>query len=243
MNISKPTERERDIAIDNILSAGLSKPDGIWHFCSKMYRSLGLKFIFFDISQAIIMAVAVTVAFILMYPLSSQQNMYSLLYVISPLFFISIVCFTEFIERNDRIYELKMTCKYTVQQIIVFRVLCYSLISILLCIFISGGIPVTYNFLRAVSITLSALMICALFTIYVMRRLKGRWVYLISPVVWAVIVFLPVLIFGEKWELFLSQIPIGIAAAVAIIGFYLYLREIKKLINTNKLEVPYYVGN
>lgn len=243
MNIIKPTDSEKDMAIEKILSEGLSKPDSIWYFCNKMYHSLGLKFIFFDISQAIIMAVAVTIGFYLLYPLSPQQNMYSILFAISPLFFITVVFFTEFIERNGSLYELKMTFKYTIQQVIAFRVLCYSLISMIICIFIGSSIPDTYNFLRVVSISLSGLFICAIITIYIMRCFKGRWIHFTSLVVWGVTVFLPVLILGEGWELLLSQIPIGITIAVAVIGFYLYLREIKKLINMSKREVEYYVGS
>lgn len=243
MNINKPTNREKEKAIENILSQGLSKHDSIWDFFCKMYSSLGLKFIFFDISQAIIMAIAITIGFSLLYALSSEQYMYSKLFVLSPLFFITVIFFTEFIERNDRLYDLKMTLKYNIQQIIIFRVLCYSLISIVICVLISGSVLASYNFLRAVSISLSALFICALLTIYVMRRFKGHWIPLTSFAVWISIVFIPVLIFGERWELLLSQIPIGITIAVGVIGFVLYLIELKKLINMNKRGGLHYVGS
>ncbi|MBC8588870.1 hypothetical protein [Paratissierella segnis] len=243
MNIIKPTNSEKENAIENILSKGLSKPDGLMQFSNKIYRTLGFKFIFFDISQAIIMAVAVTVGFFLLYSLSSPRNVYSTLYAVSPLFFITVVFLTEFFERNGSLYELKMTFKYTIQEVIIFRILCYSLISMVICIFISISIPDKYNFLRAVSITLSALFICAAFTIYIMRNFNGRWVHFTSLVVWVTIVLLPVLILGESWELLLSQIPIGITLTVSVIGFILYLNEIKKLINMNKMEVQYYVGS
>ncbi|MDR7855853.1 hypothetical protein [Tissierella sp.] len=243
MNIIKPTNSEKENAIENILSQGLSKPDGLWDFCYRMYCSLGFKFIFFDISQAIIMAVAITIGFILFYPLSSQQHVYSTLFAVSPLFFITVIFFTEFIERNDSLHELKMTFKHTIQKIIIFRILCYSLISMVICIFLSISMPDKYNFLRAASITLSALFICALLTIYIMRRLKGRWIHFTSLVAWVATAFLPVLILGERWELLLSQIPIGITITVGVIGFILYLNEIKKLINMNKMEVAYYVGS
>lgn len=243
MNIIKPTNSEKEDAIENILSRGLSKPDNLWDFCCKMYRVLGLKFILFDISQAIIMAVAVTIEFILLYSLSSQQYIYSTLFAVSPLFFIAVIFFTKFIERNDSLYELKMTFRHTIQQIIIFRILCYSLISMVTCIFMSISIPAKYNFLRAASISLSALFICAIITIYIMRRFKGPWIHFTSLIVWVAIVFLPVFIFGERWELILSQIPIGITIAVGAIGFILYLIELKKLINMNKREVAYYVGS
>ncbi len=243
MNIIKPTNSEKEKSIENILSKGLSKPDGLMQFCYKMYQALGFKYIFFDLSQAIIMSVAITVGFYFFYSLSPQRNVYSTLYAVSPLFFITVVFLTEFFERNGSLYELKMTFKYTIQQVIIFRILFYSLISMVICIFISSIIPNKYNFLRAVSITLSALFICALFTIYIMRRFKGRWVHFTSLAVWIAAVLLPVLILGERWELLLSQIPIGITTTMAVIGFILYLNEIKKLINMNKREVAYYVGS
>lgn len=243
MNIMKPTNREKEKAIENILSQGLSKPDGLWDFCHRIYCSLGFKFVFFDISQAIIMAFTTTIGFILLYALSSQQHIYSMLFAVSPLFFTTVVFFTEFVEKNNALYELKMTFKYTTQQVIIFRILCYSLISMILCIFISIGMLDKYNFLRIASITLSALLICALLTLYIMRHFKGRWIHFTSLMVWGSTTFLPVLILGERWELLLSQIPIGITIIAAVIGFILYLMEIKKLINMDKMEVSYYVGS
>lgn len=243
MNIIKPTNSEKETSIENILSQGISKPDGLRDFCYKMYRSLGFKFIFFDISQAIIMAVAITIEFILLNSLSSQQYIYSTLFAISPLFFIIVLFFTEFIERNDSLYELKMTFKHTIQQIIIFRIMCYSLMSMIICIITSSIISATYGFLRAASISLSALFICAFLTICIMSRFKGRWVHFTSLMVWVVAILLPVLAFGERLELLLSQIPIVITISIGIIGFILYLIELKKLINMNKREVVYYVGS
>ena len=50
----------------------------------------------------------------------------------SPGILVFAVLLTEIAERINLLYELKMTCKYTILQITAFRVVCFSLIGTVL---------------------------------------------------------------------------------------------------------------
>lgn len=245
MNIIEPSQYEKDKAIEDILFKGLSKPKSLWGYLSDIHRALGLRYIFFDMAFPIVMTVFATIGFIVLYPLTLEQHIYTTLFAIAPIFFIFIVLFTETIEQINGMYELKMTCKYTIQQIAAFRVLCFSLLGTVFCTFISlyfNQLSVAYSFFKTFSLSLCALFLCAFLTIFIMRHFNWKLINFIAMLFWIMIGFIPIWILGEQWELFLSQIPVAITMFVAVIACTLFLMEIKKLTNTHKREVAYYVG-
>jgi hypothetical protein len=177
MNIIELSQNEKDRAIEAILSRGLSKPKSLWGHLWEIYRALGLRYIFLDTAQAIIMTVFAAIVFIGLYPLWPEQHIYAALFAAAPVFFIFVVLFTETIERLSGLYELKMTCKYTVRQIAAFRVLCFSLVGVVFCTLTSlyfSRLQLAYDFFRAFSISLCALFLCAFLTISVLRRFKWK---------------------------------------------------------------------
>lgn len=245
MNIIELSQDEKERAIEDILSKGLSKPKSLWGYLCEIYCALGFRYIFLDTGLAIIMTVVATIGFIRLYPMSLEQYPYATLFALAPVFFLFVVLFAETIERVSGLYELKMTCKYTVQQITAFRVLCFSLMGAMFCTLTSlhfSRLPITYDFFRVFSLSLCALFLCAFLTIFIMRRFTRDWIYFIAMLLWTAIGFLPVRIFGHWWELFLSQVPITITVFVAVIACALFLMEIKNLMKIRKREVAYYVG-
>lgn len=245
MNIIEPSQNEKDLAIEKILSNGLSKPKKLWRYLWDIYRALGFRYIFLDTVNAMIMTTTVTIGFALLYPFSFEKHLNATLFAMAPVFFISIVLFTETIERSRGLYEIKMTCKYTIQQVTAFRVLCFSLMSAAFSILINlyfSRLQDTYDFFRAFSLSLCDLFLCSFLTIFIMRRFKWKWMHFSVILLWISIGFVPTWIFGEQWELFLSQIPVSIATFFAIIACVLFLMEIKNLMNIRKSEVAYYVS-
>lgn len=245
MNIIEPSQYEKDKAIEDILSKGLSRPKSLWGYLSDIYSALGFRYIFFDLAFPIAMTVLASIGFFVLYPLTLEQYIYATLFAIAPIFFIFIVLFTETMEQINGMYELKMTCKYTIQQVAAFRVLCFSFLGTVFCTFISlyySQLSRAYSFFNIFSLSLCALFLCALLTIFIMRHFNGKWIHFSAMLLWNVIGFMPIWILGEQWELFLSQIPVAITMFVAASACALFLMEIKKLINTHKREVAYYVG-
>ncbi len=242
MNMIELSHDEKDRAIEEILSKGLSKPRSLWGYLCEIYCALGLRYIFLDTAQSILITVTAVIGFAMLYPLVSE---YAALFAAAPVFFVCIVLSTETIERGSGLYELKMACKYTIRQIAAFRVLCFSLMSAAGCSLISlyfSRQPVAYDFFRAFSLSLCALFLCSFLTIFLMRRFNWKWIHFSVIPLWISIGILPVWIWGSQWELFLSQIPVAITILVTVIACALFLMEIKILMNIRKSEVAYDVG-
>lgn len=245
MKIIEPSQYEKDKAIEIILAKGLRKPKSLWGYVSNIYATLGLRYIFFDMAFPIIMTVIATFGFIVLYPLTLEQHIYAMVFAIAPIFFVFIVLFSEMAERVNGMYELKMTCKYTIQQISAFRVLCFSLLGTVFCTFISlyfSLLWVDYSFYKILSLSLCALFFCALLTLFLMRHFNWKWIHFAVMLLWLVIGYIPMSIFGERWEYYLSQVPVAITMLVALIACNLFLMEVKILINTHESEVSYYVS-
>lgn len=244
MNIIEPSQRERDKTIEDILYNGLTKPKSLWADLCDMYRALGLRYIFCNMTNAIIMTVISALGFVLLYPMLQEQHIFTTVFAIIPVFFMLLVLITETIEKVSGLYELKMTYKYTVQQITVFRILVFSLIGTAFSTFISLYFSrlLVYDFLRIFSLSLSALFLCAFLTMFILRHFNWKWNHCFVMLFWIISGFLPTRMIGEQWELFLAQIPIAITLLLAMTACVLLLMETKKLMDIRTREVADYVG-
>lgn len=245
MNMNKPSPAEKERAIEFILSKGLVQPKSLWHHLYEMYRNLGFKHLFLNTWYPVILSIVLMVGFLYLCPLSPEKFKYTVLFAAAPVFFIFVVLLTEIIEWQDSgLYELKMTCKYTIQQIAAFRVLCFSLMGTMLStltVLFSKYSDATDLF-RSLSLSLSALFLCSYLSIWIMRSFTSRWNHFTPLLIWIVMTLCPLWILKERWELFLSQIPLAITLFVALILFALFMMELKKLIKIQTREVAYDVG-
>ena len=233
MNI---TPNERDHAIATIITKGLTLPVSTHVFLREMWRVLGCRVIFLDIIPALLVSFVVALGYITIISLKlsllqTGGNIYSVLFLFSPVLFLSLTLSTEVIEHYGGIYEIKMTSKYTIRQITAFRLLSFALVGMVSTILGSVIFSLTLEtlqFVQLFSLTMASLFLCSLLTIYIMRRLHGGW-YL-GPLIWTNIGILPMLLFHENWERLLSNLPPVVTVAVATVACALFLREIK--INT-----------
>ena len=230
MNITPEEQRN---AIATIISQGLTRPVSTGAFLWGMYRNLGLRVIFFEAASGILLSFAVAALYVLTLAVSLvwlelSGFFYTALFLFSPTLFISLTLSTEAIERIDGIYDLKMTCRYTIRQIAAFRFLCFSVIG---TVFAVAGSYIVYMYadigylLGGLSIALCSLFLCSLLLIHVMRRWREGW-YL-GTAIWVGAGMVPLILFRQRWEVFLSQLPPAITLGVAAIACVLFLREIK----------------
>jgi len=246
MNISP---EERDNAIEAILSKGLTPPVPTWAFLRDMCKSLGPRAIFWDFAPGILVSVMVAAGYVALgiMPLAwiddwinMPLSLYSSLFLLSPALFIGLTISTEAIERLDGLYDLKMTCRYTIRQIMAFRLLSFSLCGTIFTVVGSAAIssmPETGCFMQLFSLALCSLFLCSLLIIHTMRRLHCGW-YL-GAAIWTGVGLLPIIIFRQAWENLLSHIPPAITLCVAAVAFLLFLREIKIAVQTTREVYSY----
>lgn len=244
MNMIELSREEKERSIELILSHGLTKPKSLWRHFTDMYRALGFRHLFLNTAQPIIISVALMIGFIALFPLPYDQYKYTVLFASAPVFFIFVVLLSETVERMSKLYELKMTCKYTVRHVAAFRVLCFSLMGTVLCTLANLFIRFSdmNSFFRALSLSLCALFLFSFLGISVMRYFHSRWMHWAPVWLWMAVGPLPIWLFKKQWESFLAQVPVAITALIAAVALALFLRELQKLITIPQREVASYVG-
>jgi hypothetical protein len=236
------TQSEKNGAIENILAKGLRKPQSLWSALSGIRQLLGFRFIFWDTAQALVLSAIILAATVLCILFSPEAFRVSVLFGCSPLLFIIIIFSTEAIERADSLYELKLTCKYTIRQITAFRIMCFSLLGVVFCVGVTEVQAENADeVLRLFPLSLCALFICAFISLFFIRRFAGKLTFVSAVVLWMVIASAPALIFGDKWERFLSGLPAAVTLGGAALFAALFLFEIRKLMNTRQREAAIYV--
>ncbi|SHI23056.1 hypothetical protein SAMN02745823_03670 [Sporobacter termitidis DSM 10068] len=246
MNIPMPDENEKSVAIDAILSKGLIRQKSLGRQLRELHRALGLRSIFRDTADGMLIAAGITLGlcFILFrsFPYSWTGGM---LFAVSPVFYLLLSLASEIKERVSGLYELKMTCRYTIRQICVFRMLYFSAAGTAFCVLIAASVSVPggfRDFWHTLAISLCSLFLCSLLSAKAAAFIGRRRMYYLFPAIWPAICILPVQVFGKAWDQALLRLPDGIALAVVFLTAFFYLREIKKLMTRSEREALFYVN-
>ena len=231
-------ENAKNTSIEHILAKGLVKPRTARSHIAEMLRTVGLRYIFWDTGYSCFFA---TVSFSIVFALfvsAPTDFKYSSAVAVAPLSFLLMTVFAETSEQLCGLYEIKQTCRYTIRQITAVRVLCYSVagagftavISVIGVSSPSQGF-VVYGFFSMFTLCLSALFICAVLSLTVMRYFRNTWANIVFSATWIFVnIALPTLI-GNRWETILGSIPIAVSVAVTVIGAAGFAVQISKMLS------------
>lgn len=228
-------EKEKNASIEYILANGLVKPQPVHLRIAEIIRAVGFRHVFWDTGYAVLCAtISATFVFVL-FVQSSANYQYSAALAGSPLLYLFIAAFSETTERSCNLHGLKQTCRYTARHISALRVLCFSLMGAAFTAIIAAvGTEGMYGFLPLFTVCLSALFICAVFSLAVMRLSRGKWAAAGYSAAWVSInAALPAL-FGDRWEQALAGIPVAISIIVAIAAAAVFVYQISRMLSEVK---------
>lgn len=228
-------EKTKNASIEYILSQGLVKPQTARERIAEMLRTIGFRFIFWDTGYSLFFT-AVTLAVVLvLFSFAPDDYRYSASIAVAPLFFLLITMFAETSERVCGLYELKQTCRYTIQQVTALRVVCYSVVGFVFTVVITIiSTDSGYEFFSLFPLCLSALFLCAILSISFTRFLHGKWVYAVFSAVWVFVNIVIPFLLGEKWEMILREMPIAFSVVIAILGGAVLAYQVSKMLSEVK---------
>lgn len=222
-------------SIEYILSQGLVKPQSVKDRIGEMLRNMSFRFIFWDTGYTLLFA-AITLAVVLvLFYFTPDDYSRSAAVAVAPIFFLLITMFAETSERLGEIYELKQTCRYTIRQITALRVICYSMAGFIFTTVIATvSSNSLYEFISLFPLCLSALFICAILNISLMRLLHGKWIIAMFSALWILVNILIPFSLQERWEIILLEIPIVFSAALAVTSGAVFVYQITKMLSEVK---------
>ncbi len=230
--------------IQMILQKGLDPKVSFWSYLVTMYKQVGLRFMFKDIVEilyTLIIACTVIGAFIL----SStkvvdvhQINLYTVIFIWSPITYF-VMAYLFFIKQKRKpTYEVEMTCKYNLHQLAAFRMLVFSVISMIM-----NGLFIyvllmdnEFSFFYSLLLSSSSLFLFALLFLYVQLHAKSRMSKYVLFFGWIVMNLIASYFSSEIYLFVLKQIPIYIYGVIAIASVVLYVKSLKGLLVLRKMK-------
>ncbi|MCL2082130.1 MAG: hypothetical protein FWH04_02685 [Oscillospiraceae bacterium] len=225
-------EQKKRASIDYILAQGLVTPQTTRSRITEMFRTLGPRYIFWDMGYSLLFA-ALTFALVMaLFVVVPYDYRFSAAVAVAPLFFLLINVFAETSERACGLYELKQTCRYTIRQITALRVLCYSVAgAVLTAVVAIIKMETAYEFISMFTLCLAALFVCAALSMSVIRYVRKLWANAVFSAAWVFATAALTLSLGKPWETLLSNTPIIISVAVALIGIAFFVYQISKMLS------------
>lgn len=236
--IDYPDDREIKIQIKKIVNEGLPKSESFSSHLIKVYKEIGLKHVFRDITELVFLLLLV--ASILLYLIASakqffnsgNENIFTFIFIISPLLFL-ISCMASFEKlRQEKTLEIEMTCKYNVFQLAAFRMLVFSIFTLVLNAVVITIIVKYYeqiDFLLAFLISASSLLLYSLLYLAVLLKVRTKGGRISFAFIWLVINLMLLIFSKDFYQLLLQNIPFYLYLILIIFGAFLYIKSLKKL--------------
>lgn len=240
-DIPMPTEAEKDAAVHHIVAVGM-KCAGLFTQLAEIYRALGLQCIFRDTADCFAMAIISFLCAAFSLSVCYIENAVAVLFAVSPLFYVVLTVSVQWKEHMTGLYELKMTCKYTIQKVTAFRMSCFLIAGLPACGILAAvfeAVSCDGRFIRLLLISVCSMFLCAVIMMLAIIMVKRPALYLSVPLIWGFACITLAATFSKVWDSFLMNISYTIVIAVIIACAVIYLIQIKKLINKNMEDVIY----
>lgn len=234
MNIQMPTHEEKERAIHTIVRDGLPHKQSILVAMPELFKTIGLRNLFWGTEDCIFLAIICAIAFALVFvlPITLYSGFqYLALFIISPLFYSLLHIITAWKELQNGTYEIKMTCHYTLRELTALRMLFFSGFSVILDVLLAGVVsclPTTggVSVLQLIGISLSALFLYGAVTMFVLIKGLSLTKQLAVPALWSILCLLPFVlkINVEAALLALPNVVVLFILLVAVCCYFIQLR-------------------
>ncbi|MBY6037275.1 hypothetical protein KUV80_11445 [Fictibacillus nanhaiensis] len=235
--VDYPEEHQVDHHIHSIVSAGLSKPKTFIQFLNEMYQQLGFRYLFRDATELIfVVCLALGVLIYGLFSLDSSvktEDIYSFIFTLSPVLYFTVASLFLVNALTNDTFAVEMTCKYHVFQLAAFRMLMFSVISLILNSFLILVVFIllqSINLLEAMILSFSSLSVFSVLYLYVLQHVKGRYSTYAVMAGWLLVNFLPAFFKQDVYSAFLSHVPLYVYVTVCAASLALYFNRLKKLI-------------
>ena len=183
MKVNMPTEKEIKSEIDFIVTQGLGKRESFYSYLKSMYKQIGIRYLFRDgLEIAFIILLVSSILFSVIkdrniYFLENINAIYAYLFTVSPILYLSMSILNLIVAKQNKTYEVEMTCKYNIYQISAFRMLVFSIICILFnsfFIYIVAYLYENIDYLRALIISIASLFLFSTIFLFAITKVKNR---------------------------------------------------------------------
>lgn len=239
MSIKMPDREEKKHSMQIILEQGMpsGKRSPMWIL--DLIGKIGIRNLFWGTQDCIFLALIGTagLAILFLLPAASYMEISLLgLFLVSPAFYGLLHLLTIWKEQQAGLYEIKMTCQYTLRELTALRMVFFGgasvLIDVLFVLLLCRQSQVILSLLKMMGISLSALFLYGMATLMLLSLGKKKESQLFVPVAWCFLCILPVILKIDIWK-YLSMIPNIVVLLCVVFTAFLYIFQLGRYLSTN----------
>lgn len=247
MNIQKLSETEKDLAISEIIRRGVISPRDKLGKMLEVRRTCTFHTLFFGVGDCLFIGLIAAVCVWMFLIHSGSQVIVCMIFAASPIAYIAAYLLTAWKERLLQLYDIKMTCRYTLRQIFAIRMVYFSGINILL------NVLILFLFMRywfsavafwkVMGLSFTAVFLYGAITLCVQIKGKPYLSTILPPVLWGTISVLVTALYGEELEKMLLNLAGSLVLIITVAVLVIYLIAMFAFfISRNKGEDNYAVS-
>ncbi|WP_301108833.1 hypothetical protein [Sporosarcina sp.] len=207
-----------------------------------MYSQISIRQIFADRKELSFIFLIGILLFGWLFSMQHQlesEAVYTGLFLISPVLFLGFSLYSYWTRVEQDTYEVEMACKFNVYQLMAFRMLAFSVLSILINSFfiaLVAQVHPSIHFIRALMISLTSLFIFSNLFLWTLMKRHSLVTTAAMTFGW---IFLNLLLhygMGSLYGEMLVQIPIVIYVLVLLGSLYVYVCLLKKYFDLRQMK-------
>ncbi|MFS0688965.1 hypothetical protein AB1K89_06965 [Sporosarcina sp. 179-K 8C2 HS] len=242
MKIPMPDDSAIEREISHIVTKGLVKRESFSSYLRSMVQQVGLRHLFSDRLELIfILSIAVGIySLFLIIPIHIEMHdLYAFIFLFSPLLFLAFSIYTYMNKTQNATYDVEMVCKYNVYQVIAFRMLMFSVSTMILNTVTIAFLVMKYEeieFIRAFIISGTSLFLFSIILSIALMNRRTKGIVIVTITVWLLGNTIVRSVNNEFYNGMLLQMPVFIYAIVLLGCLVIYMNYLKKLINFKQTE-------
>lgn len=227
MNTWKLSEIEKEKAIQNIVQQGVVSPADKIREVLNASRSCSFRILFFGVEDCLFLGILVTICLWLFLLQFNTKTILCSVFALSPFAYISCFILTTWKEHLVQLYEVKMSCHFTIRQVIALRMIYLSfgnmlINTIALSLFVQTQTTVI-PFWKTLGLSFTSLFLYGV--LMLSFQIKGR-MYLsiaIPSIIWGLCNLFITFYYGNRVERLLLNLTGTLVLIIVSCSFIAYL--------------------
>ena len=237
-----PDDSTIESQISQIVSKGLVKRESFSSYLRSMVQQVGWRHLFSDrLELSFIASIAIGLySLFLIMPFQVEiQDLYAFIFLLSPILFLAFSIYTYMNKTQNATYDVEMACKYNVYQVIAFRMLAFSVSTMILNTLAIAFIAMKFeeiHFIRAFMLSGTSLFLFSIILLVALMNRRTKGIVIVTITVWIMGNTILKSANNEFYNGVLLHIPVIVYAVVLIGCVFIYMSYLKKLIVFKQAE-------
>lgn len=227
MNTWKLSETEKEKAIQNIVRQGVVSPADKIKEVLNASRACSFRILFFGVEDCLFLGILITICLWLFLLQFHTKTILCSVFALSPFAYISCFVLTTWKEHLVQLYEVKMSCHFTIRQVIALRMIYLSfgnmlINTIALSLFVQTQ-TIVIPFWKTLGLSFTSLFLYGVLMLFF--QVNGRMVLSVAipSIVWGLCNLFITICYGERMEKLLLNLTDVLVFIIVSCSFIAYL--------------------